>query len=240
MEQNSIEQRLAEIERRISGAQARSAHSSRTIRLLAVSKHQPLVKMQCFERIQLQRGMIPCFGESYVQELREKRPLMEESRFHMIGRLQKNKVRDAVSYADLIESVDSAELAARLNDAAMKQGKTIDVFIEVNISGDERKAGLDPSSARDFVCRIASECTHLSVKGLMTVLMLYGDTEASRRDYSLLRAFRDDLLADGNIRGLLRTDTLELSMGMSDDFEVAIEEGATEVRIGTALFGARG
>ncbi len=234
-----MKQRLSAIEKKIAAARARSPRSSPVVRLLAVSKHQPVEKMRYLESILLERGDVPYFGESYVQELREKRPVMEQSRFHLIGRLQKNKVRDAVRYADLIESVDSLELAAKINDEALKQGRKIDIFVEVNISNDEQKAGFDQSRAGDFVAKIAASFSCLSIKGLMTVLMLYGDEEASRRDYAMLRELRDGLMTDGRMRDVLKTDSLELSMGMSDDYDVAVEEGATEVRIGTALFGPR-
>jgi hypothetical protein len=177
------------------------------------------------------------FGESRVQIAREKIPVVQEMAgiesltWHCIGHLQKNKVKTAVELFDLIHSVDSVELASLVNEQASRSGTIQRVLVEVNLSGEESKHGM----AKDKVVNLleaARSMKHLQVEGLMTIPPFFVDPEKTRPYFSELREFREDIEA----RGFAMK---ELSMGMSNDFEIAIEEGATIVRVGTALFGER-
>ncbi|MEI6128095.1 MAG: YggS family pyridoxal phosphate-dependent enzyme, partial [Pseudomonadota bacterium] len=179
---------------------------------------------------------VTILGENYMQEAREKiEALGKKVSWHFIGHLQSNKAKYAVELFDLIHSVDSLHLAESINKAAQQQNKIMPVLIQVNISGEESKHGLNPQT----VCRLirnVSALPHLTIRGLMTMPPLSESPEATRPYFTALRKLRDEVLA----QGLNNLCLEELSMGMSSDFEVAIEEGATLVRIGTSLFGARG
>lgn len=235
-----IESNLQTIEGRIKLAQSRSPYSADSIRLLAVSKHQSLEKIQALQSVLRARNLPIYLGENYVQELREKRSIITgDCYFHFIGRLQKNKVRDALRYADLIESVDSEELAKLIDSEAAKQSRTANILVQVNISEDAKKGGFNLENARDFLLSSLPALRHTKVLGLMTMLMYYEEPELSRKDYRAMRLFRDSLIADQKLREILECKELELSMGLSNDFEIAVEEGATELRIGTAIFGSR-
>jgi pyridoxal phosphate enzyme (YggS family) len=167
------------------------------------------------------------FGESKVQEARAKIPLVSSrARWHLIGHLQTNKARDAVALFDVIHSVDSLKLGEELNKWAERAGKTQAVLLEVNVSGEASKFGLKPEDLESTLKGV-DQLPRLEVRGLMTVAPYAEDAAAARPYFRRLRELRDGL-------GLQ-----ELSMGMSHDFEVAIEEGATMVRIGTAIFGER-
>ena len=173
------------------------------------------------------RHGISIFGENKVQEARAKIPLVSgRARWHMIGHLQTNKARDAVELFELIHSLDSVKLAGELNKCAERAGKTQPVLLEVNVAGEASKFGLKPEDLPVAIQQIAA-LPRLEVRGLMTLAPFAEDAEKARPYFRRLRELRD---AHG-----LR----ELSMGMSNDFEVAVEEGATIVRIGTAIFGER-
>lgn len=234
-----LEDNLDRIEKQVAEATERSCFAAKNVRILAVSKTQAVERMRPFRDIISARGGQPIFGENYVQELHEKKEEFPDCRFHLIGRLQKNKVRKAVALADVIESVDSLDLADLINAEASRLGKRQDVFLQTNIAEDPAKAGFRPDQLADFILTSLSRMTALRVLGLMTIVFLYDEPEAARKDYRKLRLLRDDVLMLPLAREILETDSLELSMGMSDDFVIAVEEGATEVRIGTALFGAR-
>ena len=223
-----LEGRYLDIMRRILAAQARSPRAAASVQLLAVSKHQPVESMKALAAALARHGMQPVFGESYVQELKAKRSAFPATRMHLIGPLQSNKVRDAVRYADCIESVHSEHVAMLLDREARAQERMLDIWIEVNVSSDPRKAGFAPEAARAFVTGRLPALPSLKLCGFMTILMHYDNPGAGRADYARLRDFRDSI-----------EPHLGLSMGMSDDFEIAVEEGATEVRIGSLLFGER-
>jgi hypothetical protein len=179
------------------------------------------------------------FGENRVQEFAEKFPKLAalgDADFHMIGHLQSNKTAKAAEIFCAVESVDSVKLAQRLNEAAAQRGRTLDVLIEINVGGEEAKSGLAPDSPEiENILRCAPNWKHVQVRGLMTVPPYTEDREGARPYFRKLRELRDHL-ASRNLPSV----TLEtLSMGMSHDFEVAIEEGSTCVRIGTAIFGER-
>jgi PLP dependent protein len=230
----SIASNVASIQERMAAAARRAGRSADAISLMAVSKTFPaeaiLAVYAAGQRL---------FGENRVQEFADKFPglaALADAEFHMIGHLQSNKTAKAAEIFHAVDSIDSAKLAQRLNDAAQKLGKTLDVLIEINIGGEEAKNGLQPDSPEtEAILTTASVWEHLRIRGLMTVPPYTEDPEAARPYFRKLRQVRDRL-ASRNLPSIA-LDTL--SMGMSHDFEVAIEEGSTCVRIGTAIFGER-
>ncbi len=179
------------------------------------------------------------FGENKVQEFADKASKLaglDGSEFHMIGHLQSNKAAKAVELFHAVDSLDSARLAARLNGVAEAAGKILPVLIEINIGGEGAKTGVAPNSPElSEILNGATDWQHLQIRGLMTVPPYTEDPEGARPYFRRLRELRDKLAA----RNLPAVSFDELSMGMSHDFEVAIEEGSTCVRIGTAIFGDR-
>lgn len=213
-------QNLAEVESRIARACARCGRRREEVTLLAVTKtFPPQVILEAY-RLGLRE-----FGENYVQEFEQKSPHVRSlpgARFHLIGHLQSNKSRRAGELFDVIQTVDSEKLARRL-DAL---GRPLEVMIEVKLSPEEAKAGCAPGDLASLINAIRA-CPNLRLTGLMTMPPWSDDPEQSRPYFRRLR----ELAAGHGLRGL--------SMGMSHDLEAAIEEGATIVRVGTALFGAR-
>ncbi len=230
----SITSQLATIRERIEAAARRSGRDPDDITLVAVCKTFPAVAIvEAYEAGQR------LFGENRVQEFADKFPQLaglKDAEFHMIGHLQSNKAARAVEIFHAVDSIDSAKLAQRLNDAAQKLGRTIDVLIELNVGGEQAKTGLAPDSPEiDAILSQAPAWTNLRIRGLMTVPPYTDDPEDARPYFRKLRELRDRLAA----RNLPSVNFDTLSMGMSHDFEVAIEEGSTCVRIGTAIFGVR-
>jgi len=230
----TIASNLAALHERILKSAARAGRNSADIALVAVCKTFPAAAiLEAYAVGQL------LFGENHVQEFADKYPQLaklQNAEFHMIGHLQSNKAAKAAEIFHAVDSVDSAKLAQRLNDAAQKLGKTLDVLIEINVGGEEAKSGLAPESSEiATIVSQAPEWTHLRIRGLMTVPPFTEDPEGARPYFRKLRELRDHLAA----RALLSVSLNVLSMGMSHDFEVAIEEGSTCVRIGTAIFGER-
>jgi len=202
---------------------------------MAVSKTVPAERIhQAYEAGQR------LFGENRVQEFAGKQAALAQlsnAEFHMIGHLQSNKAGKAVELFHSIDSLDSANLGERLNAAAEKLGKTLEVLIEINIGGEDAKAGVALDSPElDRIFAAASAWPNLRIQGLMTVPPFTEDTEGARPYFRRLREARDRVAA----RNLPSVRLDALSMGMSHDFEVAIEEGSTCVRVGTAIFGERG
>jgi len=211
---------LTAVRARIAGAAARAGRDPREVCLIAVSK----TKSADAVRAALDAGVAD-IGENYVQEAQAKRAAVGAgARWHLIGHLQRNKAARAVETFDCIQTVDSAALGAALSRQAEAQGRTVQVLVEVRLGGEATKRGIEPAALP--VLLAALQLPGLIVDGLMTVPPP-GDAEAARPHFRALRALRD------------RAGLRELSMGMSDDFEVAIEEGATMVRVGRAIFGAR-
>jgi hypothetical protein len=174
------------------------------------------------------------FGESRVQEAERKIPQVGPgARWHLIGHLQTNKAKRAVSLFEEIHSVDSERLAEEAGRRAVESGRTVPCYVEVNTSGDATKNGAVPEKAL-ALARSVADTPGLRAEGLMTIGPLRGGSEGAREAFRMLRRLRDEAVA----ADILREDA-GLSMGMSDDFEVAIEEGATVVRVGSALFGGR-
>jgi pyridoxal phosphate enzyme (YggS family) len=230
--------RLADVRERIARAASRAGRSEADVTLVGVSKRQPAEAVAELAAA----GLADC-GENFVQEARDKIPRVGDRlaaagrpapRWHLIGRLQSNKAKLAAALFDVIEVVDRAELARALDAHAAVAGRTLEVLLQVNVSGEAQKAGAAPEELPALAAEVAA-LPRLRLTGLMAIPAATAHPEASRPAFARLRALRDALCASGP--GL----TLPaLSMGMSADFEVAIEEGATIVRVGTALFGARG
>jgi PLP dependent protein len=220
---------LASIERRINDACARAGRARDDVRLIAVSKtFGPDAITSAIE------CGVTDLGENRVQELREKFPdLRREARWHMIGHLQSNKAREAVHLFGVVHSVDRESLADKLDQAAKDQGKALDVLVQVNVGGEPQKSGVSEPGLETLVRHVAG-LDGLRLRGLMTIPPI-ADESATRGYFAKMRRLRDSL------RENLGLDSLaELSMGMTDDFEIAIEEGATMIRVGRAIFGERG
>lgn len=221
---------IKKVRQRIEDACSRCGRDPSAVRLVAVTKTVSVERI----REALAAGVLIC-GENYLQEARSKIGMLgAAASWHFIGHLQSNKARQAVELFDLIHSVDSLHLAESLDHAAAAKNRIVPVLVQVNISGEQSKHGIDPHETAQLVRRIA-ELPHLRMDGLMTIPPLLPSPEDSRPYYTALRRLRDDLAGRLSDSVMLS----ELSMGMSSDFEVAIEEGATLVRVGTAIFGLR-
>lgn len=224
-----IEERLGEVRQRIRTAAERAGREEGAIRLIAASKKQTVARL----REAIEAGQM-VFGENRLQEGKEKVGLLPGGcEWHFIGGLQKNKVRDVVRLFGLIHSVDSRALIEEVQKRAAAQGKIQQILIEVNVGGEANKHGARPEEAGDLV-EYANAQPSVEVHGLMTVAPFCKDVEETRPYFARIRELRDDL--EGRTGCFLP----ELSMGMTHDFEVAIEEGATMIRVGTGIFGERG
>lgn len=218
---DQIRANLEAVERRIVGACNRANRRREEVVLVAVSKTFPAEAVD-----HAINAGVKNVGENRVQEARDKKPAVRgEAHWHLVGHLQSNKAKDAVRLFDVIQTVDSASLADRIGKAAEAAGKRQDVLIEVNIGRETQKTGADPAEVSPL-CRAIRAIDSLSLLGLMTIPPL-GEPEAMRPYFREMCRLRDD------------TGVEHVSMGMTDDFEVAIEEGATIVRIGRAIFGSR-
>ena len=226
-----IKDNIAQIRRRIEQAAVRCRRDPASVRLLTVSKTVSAERVT--EAID---AGIRLLGENYIQEAREKIDTLRGSPavWHFIGHLQTNKARFAVGLFDLIHSVDSIKLARELDKQARRQGKVQPILIQVNIAEEKSKSGITEQAAPQLIREI-SRCGNLSVRGLMTMPPFFNAPEKVRPYFKALRQLAGRIAAM-NIDGVTMT---ELSMGMTGDFEVAIEEGATIVRVGTAIFGER-
>jgi len=230
-----LKARLEAINRRIAAACERAGRQASEITLVAVSKTVAPARI----REAIVAG-VRDLGENRVQEAAVKIPELEaiaeehQVRWHLIGHLQSNKARRAVELFDIVQSVDSFKLAERLDNIASEFDKRLPVFIEVNLGGEESKSGVAPNEVLRL-CEQAGKFANLDLKGLMAVPPFSENPEDARPFFQRLRQLRDE----ARDIGVAGPDFKDLSMGMSNDFEVAIEEGATFVRIGTALFGAR-
>ncbi len=230
----TLADRLADIKERMARACARSGRTVDEVTLVAVTKSFPLSYVQAARQLGHYH-----FGENKAQELLDKASKLPggvqggDVTWHMIGHVQRNKARMVVETADLVHGVDSLRLAEALNDRAAQGGRILPCLIQVNTSGEASKAGIDPSAADELVSGL-EPLVHLKVMGLMTIARPMDDPELVRPEFRLLRNLAERLAGQNE-----HVEMRYLSMGMSDDFEVAIEEGATHVRIGTALFGMR-
>jgi len=223
-----LSDRLDHLRIKIAAAAQRARRSPTDIELVAVSKTQPAENV----REAIEAGQL-LFGENRVQELLSKVPLLPSStRWHFIGHLQSNKVRKILPICELIHGVDSTELAKDIDRIAEELGLFPRVLLEVNVAGEASKFGFKPEVLRNEIETLLS-LKRVQVEGFMTIAPLAEDPEDSRTFFRALRTLRDELATCTD------TPLPTLSMGMSGDFEVAVEEGATHVRVGSALFGAR-
>ena len=221
---------LEKVKDRIRGAAERAGRSGEEVLLVAVSKKKPKEDI-----LELYEAGQRDFGENYVQELRDKREaLPADIRWHMIGHLQKNKVKYIAEYVAMIHSVDSYELACVIDREAEKHGRVIPVLIEVNVGEEESKFGVSAEEAEGLARRILT-LPHISLKGFMTSAPYFADPEEDRPVFRKLRKIAVDMDLENNDNE--KVDFL--SMGMSNDFEIAVEEGSGCVRVGTSIFGER-
>lgn len=221
----SIAENLKEVLERISAAARKSGRSGADVRLVAVSKTHPAsVIMEAY-----QAGH-KIFGENYAQELKEKSAqLPQDIEWHFIGALQTNKVKMVIDKTAMIHSLDRVSLAQEIEKRATKP---VPVLIEVNLAGEETKSGVAPNEVERLIESVRN-FTKIEVMGLMTMPPFFDDPEMARPYFARLRELRDELAKNTGLK------LHELSMGMSGDFETAVEEGATIVRVGTAIFGER-
>jgi PLP dependent protein len=226
-----IPQRLARIRERIADAAGRAGRNPSDVRLIAVSKTHPIDAI----RAAADAGQLD-FGENKVQEALQKIAQSTDTRlrWHLIGHLQSNKARKAAQVAGSIHAIDSIELLNRVDQAAREAERTVDVLIQVDLALEDTKHGA-PVEAIPALVQAAAACSAARLTGLMLLPPLADNPDDARPWFQRLRGLRDELIATGAPADRLR----ELSMGMSHDFEVAIEEGATMVRVGTAIFGER-
>jgi PLP dependent protein len=222
-----IAQNLAEVRATIATACRKVNRDPEEVRLVAVSKTVGLERIR--EAVAAGQKI---FGENYLQEAKDKIAALNNMSWHLVGHLQTNKAKAAVGLFDLIHAVDRIKLARELNAAAARLGKIQDVLIQVKQGGEDTKSGVAPDKALELVQEVA-RLPHLRLLGLMTMPPWFADPEEVRPFFRALRELRERL------RDLSGLPLMELSMGMSDDFAVAVEEGATLVRVGTAIFGRR-
>jgi pyridoxal phosphate enzyme (YggS family) len=220
-----LKENLITLEKRIAAACARANRNREEITLLAVTKNHPAEKILDAYNLGIRN-----FGENKVQELLRKKEFfvnLPDLRWHFIGHLQSNKAKYIAPFIHCIHSIDSIETAKELSKRAGQNSRSIDVLLEINVASEATKEGIALSDGNKLFRQIRDEAKSLNVKGLMTVAPLDENPETVRPYFKELRILRDQL-------GLK-----ELSMGMTSDFEIAIEEGATQIRIGSALFGER-
>lgn len=226
----SLSGNLSEVQNRITRAARRAGRSPDEITLIAVSKTKPVEMIR-----EIYDAGIRDFGENKVQEISAKSAVLpSDIRWHMIGHLQRNKVKQVIDKACLIHSVDSMRLALQISEEAQKKGITVPILLEVNIAGEESKYGFTAAETAEVLPDIAS-LGGITVRGLMTSAPFVNDPEENREYFRLMKQLCVDLKA----QNIDNTNMDYLSMGMTNDFEVAVEEGATHVRVGTAIFGER-
>lgn len=225
-----IKDNLNRIRQEIFQSCLKSGRRPEEVKLVAVSKNFPEEAVrEAFSQGQL------IFGENRVQELVGKKAVLPgDIKWHLIGTLQRNKVKDIIAKVDLIHSVDSVRLAGEISKQALKAGLLVNILLQVNVSGELTKQGFSPDELLEYIQEI-SELPGIKIKGLMTMAPQTADSEEVRPVFSGLRRLAQAIKAL-NIEGV---EMLELSMGMSDDFKIAVEEGATLVRIGSRIFGPR-
>jgi pyridoxal phosphate enzyme (YggS family) len=230
----SVAQNIAFIEERIAAAALRAGRNPDDVTLMAVSKTQPPERIR-----EAYDAGLRVFGENRIQEFAGKAGALRDLRaaeWHMIGHLQTNKAATTAELFRAVDSIDSLKLAEKLDAAARKPGRKLDVLVEINVGGEAAKSGVAPhSAALEELLIAAPRLEALVFRGLMTVPPFTGDPQGARPYFRKLRELRETIAA----RKLPAVAMDQLSMGMSHDFEVAIEEGSTCVRVGTAIFGER-
>lgn len=225
-----LTENVIEVEKNIQAACDRAGRSREEVRLIAVSKTKPVSDI---EEV-LTTGILD-YGENKVQELSDKYDVLPKNiRWHMIGHLQRNKVKYLIGKTVLIHSVDSLRLAEQIEHEAAKADTIMNVLIEVNVAGEESKFGTTCNEAIELVRAVAA-LKHVKIKGLMTIAPFTDNPEDNRIYFKKLKQLSVDIKS----KNIDNADMDELSMGMTGDYEVAIEEGATMVRVGTGIFGER-
>ena len=225
-----VKENLMEVRKHMEEACRRAGRNVDEVTLIAVSKTKPEeMLMEAYE------AGARDFGENKVQEILEKRPeIPEDARFHMIGHLQRNKVRQVIDKVVLIHSVDSLRLAEQIETEAEKKDLHVDILLEVNVAREESKYGFFLEEVEDALKKI-SQYSHLTVKGLMTIAPYVENPEENRDIFKKLYQVFIDIKSKNIDNGTMSV----LSMGMTGDYQVAIEEGSTMIRVGTGIFGAR-
>lgn len=225
-----VTENLKEVEKNIMEACKKSGRDRNEVTLIAVSKTKPISMIE-----EAYETGIREFGENKPQELRDKyQELPKDIHWHMIGHLQRNKVKYVVGNASLIHSVESIRLAEAINQEAEKKDIVMPVLVEVNVAEEESKFGITVSDCETFIREIA-KLEHISVQGLMTIAPFVENAEDNRKYFAKLR----ELSVDIEAKNIDNVSMCNLSMGMTGDYQVAIEEGATMVRVGTGIFGHR-
>lgn len=225
-----IKENLTEVKSRVEGACARSGRNPKDVTLIAVSKTKPVSMLMDAYNAGCRE-----FGENKVQEILDKVPQMpSDCHFHMIGHLQTNKVSQVIDKVVLIHSVDSLHLAEKIEKEAAKKDLTVNILLEVNVAKEESKFGLYPEDVEAVLTEIG-KFSHISVKGLMTIAPNVEKAEDNRKVFQKLY----DLYVDIKSKNIDNGSMSVLSMGMTGDFEVAVEEGASMIRVGTGIFGSR-
>ncbi|QIK60297.1 YggS family pyridoxal phosphate-dependent enzyme [Dysgonomonas sp. HDW5A] len=228
---NTIVENLAYIHKRIKMVCESSGRAESDVRLLLATKtvapERIKIALDCGETL---------IGENKIQELRDKDSELKDYPVerHFIGHLQTNKIKDVLKYASCIQSVDRLDLAQKLDQRLQYEGRSIDILVQVNTSFEDSKFGVAPDEAINLIKHIALYDT-LNIKGLMTIGILSSDNESVRKCFRLLKKIQQKVIAEH----IDRVDMNVLSMGMSGDFEAAIEEGSTMLRVGTSVFGSR-
>ncbi len=232
---DTIHSNLAQIRERIALACDRAGRNPDAVTLIAVTKTFPIEVVQAAFDVGLRH-----FGENRPQELKAKHEALPgitsggDIHWHMIGHVQRNKAKDVVGIAERVHAIDSLRLAEELNRRAEAIGRIVPCMIQVNVSGEQSKFGLDPEQVIPFLETVV-DMAHLNLDGFMTLATPVDDPEDVRHEFRLLR----DIMASAREKDNRFAGLTQLSMGMSGDFDVAIEEGATHIRVGSALFGFR-
>jgi len=225
-----IQEQMTYVQEKIREACGRVSRNPEEVTLIAVSKTKPVEML-----LEAYEAGARDFGENKVQELVQKRPLLpEDARFHMIGHLQTNKVKQVIGQTALIHSVDSIHLAEQIEAEAARRNLTVDILLEVNVAKEESKFGFYLEETEEALRKIGG-FPHVKVRGLMTIAPFVENSEENRPVFKKLYDFYVDMKSK-NIDNVTMSI---LSMGMTGDYEVAVEEGATMVRVGTGIFGAR-
>jgi pyridoxal phosphate enzyme (YggS family) len=231
----AVAERMHSVRERVAQACERAGRSPDEITIVAISKTFPMQAIESGKAAGLDH-----FGENRARQLRDKakaRPGVFEGgdvTWHMVGHLQTNKAKFVARHADWFDALDSPRLAEELDKRAAKNDRVLPCLVQVNITGEEQKYGLDPAETHDYLDHCA-QYDHLAIKGLMALASFVDDPEAVRGEFQRMRELFETYDASGNPR----VEMAELSIGMSNDFEVAIEEGSTMVRLGTSIFGPR-
>jgi len=225
-----IEENLTEVSRRMEAACERSGRAIQDVTLIAVSKTKPVSMLQ-----EAYNAGVRDFGENKVQEILEKAPaLPDDIRWHMIGHLQKNKVRQVIDKVVLIHSVDTVALAEQIEKEAAKRDLQVNILLEVNVAGEESKFGFTPEETAGAASVIA-KLPHVRIQGLMTIAPFVENSEENRDVFQKLYQLSVDIKS----KNIDNVSMNVLSMGMTGDYETAIEEGASMIRVGTGIFGTR-